>query len=131
MVGDQPVGAGQNLLFAAGIIETNQSVGGGNVDRAGFRVKQDTVDAEHMLVLDMGRASVVERQNIEAAIEIADPEAPIRVRCQRGNIAVAENGRARLQQLHPSEATRVHTIEPVAGHRENRVAGCEELAHFG
>src|SRR5580658_2232811 len=37
VVGDQSIGAGQHLLFAAGVVEPHQAVGGGDVDGASLR----------------------------------------------------------------------------------------------
>src|SRR5208282_5036975 len=84
-----------------------------------------------MRFADMGLAGVVGRKYVKAAVEIADPETAIRIRCQRGNIAVAEDGGTGPQYRFPSESMRIHAIESIAGDSEHRVARSEELAHFG
>src|SRR5580658_6743710 len=70
VVGDQSVGPRQHLLFAAGIVEANQTVGGGDIDRAGLRVRKNTIHAEDMIVFYMPDAAVVRCQQIEAAVEV-------------------------------------------------------------
>jgi hypothetical protein len=51
MVGDESVSVRQQLLLSACIVEANQSVGGGDVDRAGLRVRKNAIDA----LLGLGR----------------------------------------------------------------------------
>src|ERR1035441_5875689 len=131
VVGDEPVGASQHLLLAAGTVKSNQAVGGGNVHRACLGIKQDAVDAEHMLVFDMRCMCVIGRQNVQASVEVTNPKAASRVGCEGGNIAVPEDGGASLQHLLPFESVRIHAIKPVAGYGENGIAGGEQLAHFG
>ena len=93
VIGNEPVGASQHLLLGASVVEANQAVGGGDVDCAGLRVRKNAVDTKYVLVFDVVRAACVGSKNIEAAIEIADPEAATRVRCERGNVAIAKRSR--------------------------------------
>ncbi len=80
MVGDEAIGARENLLLASGRIEADQSVGGCDVDGAIFGIGQDAVHAEHVLVFDVSRGPVIGLQPVEAAVEISDPETAVAVR---------------------------------------------------
>ena len=48
-----PSAAGQDLLFAAGVVKANQAVGGRDVDGSGFRIRKDAVHTEDVLVFDV------------------------------------------------------------------------------
>ena len=130
VVGNQPIGARQHLLLAAGVVEANQAVRGGDVDRAGFRVGKNSIDAKHVLVFDMPGAAVVGSQQIEAAIEVANPQASGGVRGQRGNVAVGQHRGARFEHPLPPEGVSAHAIEAIPGDGKHGVSRSEQLPHL-
>ena len=130
MVGNQPIGARQHLLFAAGVVEANQAVSRGDIDRAALRIRQNSIDAKHVLVFDMPGAAVVGSQQIETAIEVADPQASGGVRGQRGNVAVGQHRGARFEHPLPPEGVSAHAIETIPGDGKHRVSRGEQLPHL-
>src|SRR5438105_2540533 len=91
VVGYKTVGARQYLLLFAGIIESNQSVGGRDVSTASLRIQEYAIDAEYVLIFKMHCVDIVGGKNVHAAIEVPNPQAAALVGSQRGNVAVAQD----------------------------------------
>src|SRR6267154_1888452 len=84
----QTVASRQDLFLAAGSGETNQSVCRGHRNRARLRVRPDSVHAEDVLVFHVGSPAGIRLQEVEAAVEISNPEAPAAVRGKGRDITV-------------------------------------------
>ena len=79
----------------------------------------------------MHYASRISWQEVEAAIEVADPELSILVFGECRNISIGQNGGARLQNLFPAESLR-RQIEHAAPRQDVNIAiSSEKLLYFG
>src|SRR3954447_9399867 len=122
VVSDESVGFRQDLLFAARVVELDQTIGRGNVDHTSLRVRQNAVYAKHMFVFHMPDAAFVHGQKIQAAIEIANPELSVFIRGQGRDVAVIQHGYGGREHTLPSESMKVHAVESVASEGKYRAA---------
>src|SRR4029077_18456468 len=83
-----------------------------------------------MLIFYMGDAAVG-GQEVDTAVEVADPETSRGIGGKRRDVAVGEDGRTRFEHALPSESAGIHAIKPVAGDGKHGIARHEKLTHFG
>ena len=92
------------------------------------RVVDDAVDAEHAVVFDVLRALALRGQDVEAAVEIADPEPAGRVEGQRRDVAVGHPACVRADEATQAAGPIVHRVQRVLGQRVQRAAGVARSA---
>src|ERR1017187_4901277 len=130
MIGNESVGASQNLPLGARMVEAKQAVGGSNLHRACLRISQNAVDAKYVLVFHVDRAAAFGRDNVETSIEKAYPDSAARVCCQCGNIAIAKRRCTGVKYTLPSKSMSIHAVEATASHGEQCLPGSKKLADF-
>ena len=93
---------------------------------AAGRVVDDAVDAKHAVVFDVLRALALRGQDVEAAVEIADPEPAGRVEGQRGDVAVGQPACVRADDATQAAGPIVHRVQRVLRQRVQRAVGLHE-----
>src|SRR5438270_3753388 len=65
------IGAAQHLLLSAQLIKEHQAVGRSYRNHAVCRVRQDTIDAEHIVIFIMGGAAQSGTDEVKPVIEVS------------------------------------------------------------
>ncbi len=75
MIRNQTVLSSEHLAHFVGGIEQNQPVRGGHGGALAVGLLDDTVDTEQMIVFEVSDTLMIRLHDVEAAVEIANPEA--------------------------------------------------------
>src|SRR5215813_3780500 len=114
MVGNQTIGPGYHLLNAARFVHADEPVGGRNLDRIRFVIEQDPIHAENVLILYVDGPASVCCEDVEAPVEVPDPQPSVLVPSQSRDIFIRQDSLARLPCPLPSRCARIPSKSPFA-----------------
>src|SRR3954451_2279393 len=98
MAGDQAIGFRQDLALRPGRIEQNEPIRRCYAGALPLAIMDDSVDAIHVLIFYMlATLPTGHVHDLEAAVEVSDPQAALAIRSQCGDVVVLQQAGVALQ----------------------------------